>query len=138
MNSINVDEIMETIRKEIKEKGYNADMISFKDVSVQKLQNYEFNPDAFYNAVLFLDTNKYIPWKQEKLGKSIKGIFKKIVQKLIGFVIAPISDTQNVYNQQVAAAFLHLLGFIEEQSTLLEEYDKRIENLEKTLKSLEK
>ena len=57
--------------------------------------------------------------------------------KIVGFVVAPMSDGQNLYNQQVASAFAQLLGYIENQNRLIEEYEGVLKALKDKQESAE-
>ena len=102
---INVEEIMEQIRQEIREKGYTPDMLSFRDVNASHFKENEFSRKDFENVVNRLEMTKYVPWKQDNNGTGIKGLIKKIVKRIMSPIIAPVSDKQNVFNNQVADAF---------------------------------
>ena len=130
---INVEEIMAQIRQEIKDKGYTADMLSFRDESGSFAVVLEFDNDVFTDTVGHIEMTKYVPWKQEIAGNGLKSVAKKIVQKLIGPILAPASDGQNIFNQQVAEAFEQLLGYIAQQNKCLEEYKEKIDCLQKEL-----
>ena len=134
---INVENIMEEIRKEIKEKGYSPDMLSFKDVNASYEVERNFNKKEFTNTVGQVEMTKYVPWKHENLGSNAKGTAKKVVQKLVGPIIAPMSDGQNVYNQQVAEAFSQLLGYVSRQEKLLKEYEEKLRYIETRIEKLE-
>ena len=138
MKEINVEEIMAEIRKEIEEKGYSPDMLTFKDVSDRYIDGRSFDLEEFKNTIVSLELTKYVPWKQENLGGGLKGFIKKTVQKLIGFIIMPISDGQNAYNQQTAAAFFQLLGFVEKQHKVIEEYENKLGEMQKIIDKMEK
>lgn len=138
MKQINVEEIMEEIRQEIKDKGYTPDMLSFRDVNSSYVQIREFNSDEFKNTVGFIEASKYVPWKIENPGSGLKGTLKRMIQRVVGPIIGPLSDKQNNYNQQVAEAFSELLGYVEQQNSLMKEYEKKIELLHGSSEETEK
>ena len=138
MKEINVEEIMAEIRQEIKEKGYTPDILSFRDENASFVTVHEFSSKDFMNTVGHLEMTKYVPWKQDNIGSGAKGMVKKAVRKVIGPIIAPVSDKQNVYNNQVTDAFGQLLGFIEMQSKAIEELERKVEALQEDMKKLEK
>ena len=137
MKAINVEEIMAEIRQDIIDKGYTPEMLSFRDVNASYIGAVDFNPDEFRYMVGALEATKYVPWKQENIGTGVKGFIKKVVRKLVGFVVAPMSDGQNLYNQQVASAFAQLLGYIESQNRLIEEYEDVLKSLKDNQKTAE-
>lgn len=137
MKEINVEEIMAEIRQEIKDKGYTPDMLSFRDPNAAVEEYCEFDHDEFRDTIGFLEATKYVPWKNPT-GHGLKGFVKKVILKLVGPLIAPISDGQNTYNHQVTAAFTQLLGYVNQQNKQLEAYSKEIEELKKRLEKTEK
>lgn len=137
MQEINVEEIMEQIRNDIKEKGYTPDMLSFKDSNASYAVARAFDSEEFRNTVGHIEMTKYVPWKQDITGQGVKGTAKKAIQKLIGPIIAPASDGQNVHNQQVAEAFAQLLGYVAMQGKLIEEQEEKIASIQKRLEELE-
>ena len=58
-----------------------------------------------------------------------------MIRKLVWFNIAPISDGQNMYNEQVATALLQILNYIEEQNRQMEEYKEKLDLLQDRLDS---
>ena len=141
MKEINVEEIMEEIRREIRDKGYTSDMLSFTDVKnpIAEAEEMNFNINEFRNTVNTVLNTKYVPSRtDENIGSGIKGFIKRVVRKLVWFNIAPISDKQNIFNEQVSTAFLQLFSYIEEQDKLMKAYKDDIEYLKEELRAMEK
>ena len=136
-DTIDVQQIMADIKNEIKEKGYTSDMLSFKDINGGRLASCEFSLEEFKNIIVSMEDTKIIPWQQNNLGHGLKGFIKKIIRKLVGFVIAPVSDGQNEYNQYVTSAFYQMLGFIEKQDEMIEQHESRINTLLDRIEQLE-
>ena len=136
MKEINVEEIMAEIRQEIKDKGYTADMLSFKDVTTPVDDAGHFSLEEFRNTVGVISASRYVPGRtNENIGNGVKGLIKKVIRKLVWFNIAPISDGQNMYNEQVATALLQILNYIEEQNRQMEEYKEKLDLLQDRLDS---
>lgn len=120
MEQINIEEIMEQIREEIKEKGYTADMLSFEDLPMHE----ECDVDILEQ----MRSTFYLEWRRP-LPSGIKGIIKRIICKCIGFVVAPITEDQTMYNRE-------LLSLIEQQNLLMDKQQKEMKDLEKIIKNL--
>lgn len=114
MQQINVQEIMEQIKAEIKEKGYTEDMLSFHDIPLANIKLAEQMREA-----------AYIAWRRPVPG-GVKGFVKRIIRKCIGFVVAPITEDQTDFNYLTAAMAEELYTIIEEQQKELCEQRKLI------------
>lgn len=142
-NEINIEEIMSNIRKEIKEKGYKDDVLSFQDVTTTSVKELfsdveEFNIFEYKELIAELENNKVISSipdiKYKGLKQRIIAFVKKIIRKLILFYIVPIVEEQNEFNILVAEVMKQNVSLATEQ----EELKNRIEILEKQVKELEK
>lgn len=103
METINIEQIMEEIREEIKEKGYNKKDLSFDDKWV-----FNSNPsgnsgdlDELYSLLAEMEQTKAINYYGELTGGPLKKIIKKVIRKMVAFVIVPIVLAQNSYNERV-------------------------------------
>ena len=86
MRQVNVEEIMEEIKDEIKEKGYTDDMLSFSDIPLANVDLAGQMKDA-----------AFIAWRRP-VSQGVKGIIKRIIRKCVGFVIAPVTEDQTRFN----------------------------------------
>lgn len=138
MSEINVEKIMEEIREDIKRKGYTEDMLSFKDIKMPVASVVtDFNIDEFRDMVSQAQVTKVVSWRANNIGGGIKGLIKKVIRKMVGFVVAPLADSQNVFNQNAANIFLQLVGYVESQNKLIEQYEERIGELQNRVEELE-
>lgn len=111
MININVEEIMQQIRDEIKEKGYKEEMLSFSDLTVGKddLSVRRFNKTMFNESLDFLNRGwKVQPYRMfdvRSLKSKITTFGKKVIRKFIKFYIEPITADQNRFNASVVRLF---------------------------------
>lgn len=132
--SINVSEIMEGIRSEIKEKGYSSDMLSFADVPSDAESgdfSERFDADMLHGNVQYINAHHRVDPYRPLSGNPVGVFFKKVVRKLISFYVEPYAAEQSSLNANIAQAQQQVEQYIQEsrmQSTkvLLE----RIEELE--------
>lgn len=131
MEKINIEQIMEEIRAEIKAKGFTNDMLSFDDIvdSNTKHKNIEDYYDILNNT-WNIQAYRVLPGGSGLLGK-IKVFMKKVLRKLIKFYIEPVVNEQNEFN----ANNVRLLNLI---SSYMELNDKKIEILESEIEHLRK
>ncbi len=112
--SVNIEQIMDEIRTEIKEKGYTADMLSFDDVSklaiipIGDSENYD--PDEFNGIVSYLDANSTVAVNIPPKGNFIVIFIKKVIRK---FITRPLARQQSEYNVYSARAFTMLKSYTE-------------------------
>ena len=102
---VNIEQIMDGIRAEIKEKGYTSDMLSFKDV-MSKNSSFEntLSDSELTDAIDTADSLCLVPFDRPLTGNPIAVLFKKIIRKLIRFYIRPIVELQNEFNAQIVSA----------------------------------
>ena len=138
---VNIEKIMDDIRAEIKEKGYTADMLSFKEVTGKTT----FNGEGLDECELIdnLDTANslcLVPFDRPLPGNPIVVFFKKVIRKLIRFYIRPTVEQQNEFNAQIVRA-VNTVGkyAIEIKSRPdAEELSKKVEILELKLETATK
>ncbi|MDE7310210.1 MAG: hypothetical protein K2N87_01070 [Eubacterium sp.] len=137
---VNIEKIMEEIRAEIMEKGYTADMLSFADVPLPAAED---EPDsaaageAVSQAVSRMQGLSFIAWRRP-VNAGIKGIVKRILYKLSGFIAAPMSEDQTAFNGATVSAMEQLFAVLKAQQQEIEQQKASIERLQKHLSNLEK
>lgn len=92
--SINIEEIMAEIKRNIKEQGLTADMLSFEDVPYKKTAQ----GGSAAEAMDYLTSHYYIQPYKELKGNPIKVFIKKTLRKLMKFYVEPVVFEQNDFN----------------------------------------
>lgn len=134
VSTVNVSKIMEGIRAEIKEKGFNSDMLSFADVPLESdLENVaeRFDTDILHGNVQYLNANHTVELERNLTGNPIRVLWNKFIRRLVRFYVEPYAAAQNSLNANIAQAQSQIELYIQESrmhstKTLLE----RIEVLE--------
>ncbi len=133
-NEINADVIMKEIRQNIENRGYAKDPISFEEVEMKRSAleiNGKFDWDEFIYELEFLNDNCtnsfHLPVTAKK---SFFSIIKKVICKMIKFIVVPVLDFQNAYN----VSNLRCMCQINEYISDMEKYKARIEQLEEELR----
>ena len=130
MDSINVEQIMQEIRAQIKEKGLNTEIMPFEDIPFPENRVDAFDKLEKENKQLRAESN--VPYYYE-MPKGIKTFIKKVIRKAVHGVVAPILDNQNRFNADVVDNLeLTRKTEIESYSTLIE----RIRELERENKRI--
>lgn len=152
MEKIDVGEIMAGIRKEIAEKGYTKEEISY----AQALANMDgASSDKCYNRRVFRTKYEYIdghynnPVFFELKGNPVKVFLQKVIRRIFLFVIYPAFQFQNVFNKGVVECIRQLRNYIEENEEVrhtsikisrlekqLQDQQEQIERLQRELDTL--
>ena len=95
----NIEEVMDEIRKEIKEKGLTSDMLSFSDVAnVSVADEGEFSKAGLDNCLANLSDSYVIPESRHITGNPIVVFIKRLIRKFTRFYVKPIVDAQTEFN----------------------------------------
>lgn len=137
MEKINVEEIMEQIRIEIKEKGYSEESLDFGSVDIPKEAGYYYNNAELKSLIGQMNAIYYVPHRYPVTGNPVTRFIKKVIRVLISFVIKPISANQNEFNANVTRSFNQMVGYVEQQNEIIQQYEKNLELLEAKIRRLE-
>lgn len=126
---IDIEEIMGKIRKEIKEKGYKNEDLSFDDIELIT-SHASGGADSYEESIEYIGSSFHIQTFFPLEGNPLAVFVKKVIRKLTFFYVNPISDQQTAFN-------VHLVRIINEQKAMIEELQEDVEYLNKHLKKLE-
>lgn len=136
MQEINVEEIMNTIREEIKEKKMEGQPLQFADISmaddvfdVPTRYNENMMKKELVNLNGLWDTS--LDAKVLSRGK-IKGAVKKILNKAVCVIVRPHIEKQVIFNASVVNG-INMLHCVAREN---EQQRKEIEALKKELETL--
>lgn len=136
MQEINVENIMQEIREDIKRKGYTSDMLSFHDVVVPINEGYTYDYEELKKLVYKMDQQCHVAWSRELPGNLIVVFIKKVIRLFVAFLIAPISDEQNSFNGSTTRVIHQLMGYINKQNDTIEKMEDNIALLEDRIAQL--
>lgn len=124
INIINIEEIMQEIREEIKKNGYTNDMLSFNDITIDEtdLKMNKFDKVIFNEELYAMNTSwniqAYRPLVCTGTIKSKMAVFiKKVIRKCIKFYVEPITDEQAAFNANIVRTFNLLDCYISENKS---------------------
>ena len=131
MIEINVEEIMEEIRKDILEKGYTNDMLSFEDIKVQEcaIDSARFQMQEMARELSVVNSNYELHFYREYEGNFIKNIIKKVIRKIIKPIIFPICEEQIRYNVAVTRVLNQMNLYIQDLEKGKKELADELETL---------
>lgn len=132
--NINVDEIVNQIRAEIKEKGLEPSMLSFEDVPFDKEVSHtesHFELSSLVQSADYMNARNQIEPYKEISGNPISVFIKKVIRKLVKFYIMPIMTEQNALNYHCANAINQVSCYVQSNSKVnIEELASKVDELE--------
>jgi hypothetical protein len=138
--TINIEEIMEEIRQEIREKHLTPDMLSFEDVPYNKpgdaVSGYGMDSEEAQNALIYLNGHYNVQPYKPLGGNALFVFIKKVIRKLTKFYIEPIVADQNQINANAVRLF-NAIGQSQRTEPDTGELLHRIEVLELNQKNLQ-
>lgn len=103
--TVNIEEIMHSIRQEIKEKNLSPDMLSFEDVPYRKpdsaVNGCAPDSEEVRNSLIYLNGHYNVQPYKPLGGNALFVFIKKVIRKLVKFYIEPIVNDQNQFNANV-------------------------------------
>lgn len=134
ITNIDVENIMQEIRDDIKTKGYTNDMLSFNDMAVDtsdlvvpEFNMYDFNEEIkLLNRLWNVRANRPIV-SNGTIRSNISTFVKKVIRKFIKFYIEPITTDQATYNAMVVKTVNRLNCYIQENNK--DEWNRKLEEL---------
>ncbi|MDE5769620.1 MAG: hypothetical protein K2H82_09570 [Oscillospiraceae bacterium] len=98
--NFDIDQIMQTIRQEIKEKNLDHVILDFEEIPFQQeIRHTDSNPfqiDSLQQSMEYLSIRSQIdPYKQPIEGNFLVKFVKKVLRKLMKFYMMPIITEQN-------------------------------------------
>lgn len=100
-NHVDVELIMSQIKAEIKENGFKDSDLSFEDIWSLEEEKCDSVQEQLSNLLDEMERKKQVLFYRELSGNPVKKFVKRVVRKLIAFIIQPIVDEQNDYNEYV-------------------------------------
>ncbi len=136
---VNIQKIMEEIRAEIKEKGYTADMLSFSEIPLPAAASQADTADeeAVAQAIGRMRGLSFIAWRRP-VNAGVKGLVKRVLYKLSGFIAAPMSEDQTAFNGAAVSAMEQIAAVLKAQQQEIAQQQDEIQRLQKHIYSLEK
>ncbi len=131
MEQIDVKKIMEEIRNEIKEKGYSASELSFQDVAIPKVHGIygEDSAAGLAEGIVEASACQRVDLYYPLAGNPVKRIIKKIIRKIVGLVLIPITLEQERYNAAMVRNMQFVQKYMNYQQQEIEDLKKQVSEL---------
>lgn len=143
INGINAVRIMEEIRSTIpvREEGWKA--FRFEDIPVDSTEalgqdsSADFDRNEFDQNVGFALAGWQIPFFRPLPDGPIKKFIKRVIRKLVRFVLDPITQDCTNFNGAVARSFGLLRRYMRERDAAEKQYEAEIARLNRRVQELE-
>lgn len=138
MQEINIEQIMEEIRNEIREKGYQENALSFEDipienanksVPVEKLAVSDLN--AINELLQTVNQRVRVDFYKPITDGGIKGLVKRVIRKMMKPLLFPLCVEQEAYNVGNIQLWVAMCQYMQKQ-------EQKINQLETELRTKEK
>lgn len=139
MSEINIEEIMDQIRKEISEKGLDHELLRFEEVKNKDNSFLNISNAEPFDLMLFLgnanDMNCYYLFdvNREMDGGILSKLIKKTIRRIVRFYVQPLILDQMSFNTATVRTMNSVRNYILENEILkvkIQEMDERIVALE--------
>lgn len=147
MEKINVEQIMQEIRQEIKKRGLDKEVLSFEDIpftpqrEALDIAGDPFSLEDFIFNVDLMNENYAINPYRGVGGNPIVRLLKRIIRKFTTILVGPTATAQTNFNSFSVRSLNALRNYVieeQKQTIRMVELEKRIEVLEKLLGEREK
>lgn len=121
---VNIEKIMAEIKAEIQQKGISLNLPDFSAASEKPVAEIRpFDMAEFQQNVQAVERSYQVECYAPIVGNPVIKAFKRIVRKLVNFIVSPIVEDQNAFNSAAARTILSLQSYINE-------LEKRVKELE--------
>ena len=129
MMQINVEQIMEEIRENIKRRGYTDDFLEFEDIETKDLLNAAFfDFDEMLASLQKANMKSSVNYYCDVIPhRGVKNLVKAVIRKFLRFLFMPIIEEQNQYNAYSVRMLNQVALFAQEQIRLNEEMKRKLE-----------
>lgn len=100
MEQINVEDIMQTIREEIETSGVKNQKLSFDDKWDLSTSFVDDN-NTLKQLLSEMSQHMTLNYYRELEGNRFKVFIKRVIRKCCAFLIIPMINEQNVFNQKL-------------------------------------
>lgn len=128
MNSeINIEKIMEEIRQDIKNKGFVEIAPRFEDIplsySDMGMESEEFDRTEFQKSLDYINLNWDVPYYFNIGSKKITVFIKRVIRKLVKFLVWPINQKQNEMNANFVRSINQIRNYIDNEDNIKNQVD---------------
>jgi len=139
MQAVDVEKIMEEIRREIEEKGYKEENLHFKDIALnaEEPSGMRYNREDAERQLDYLRFHSDNPVFFPLSGNPIKTFVQRVIRRIFLFVIYPAFQFQNKHNATVTRFLKQSMNYMNENETLKEQLKQQQEQIDRLYQEVE-
>lgn len=121
---INIEQVVEEIHQQICEKGIFLDIPEFSGASEKPVVEIApFDMDEFMQNVAAMERRYQIECYAPIVGNPVIKLIKRVVRKMVNFIISPIVEDQNAFNSAAVKTVFSLQSYINELEQRIQELE---------------
>lgn len=129
---VNIEQVVEEIHQQICEKGISLDIPEFSGASEKPVVEIApFDMDEFMQNVAAVERRYQIECYAPIVGNPVIKLIKRVVRKMVNFIVAPIVEDQNAFNSAAAKTIFSLQSYISELEKRMKELESMKEQGER-------
>lgn len=134
--AVDIEKIVEQVKADVVKRYSRNEVLSFEAVCPDRTmfeldKNCVFDETFYEERVAECQCSKNVEWYRDLEGSAIAVFVKKVVRKLSGFLVAPITEDQNRFNNNMIEVANQLYLRIEEQEKYIEELKRALRTQER-------
>ena len=139
MQAVDIEKIMEEIRREIKEKGYKEEDLHFKDIALdaEEPSNMRYSREDAERQLDYLSFHSDNPVFFPLSGNPVKTFVQRVIRRIFLFVIYPAFQFQNKHNATVTRFLKQSMNYMNENEALQEQLKKQQEQIDRLNEEVE-
>lgn len=133
MQIVDVEKIMDEIRREIADKGYKEEDLHFEDIalSAEEPSSLKYSRADAEKQLDYLSFHSNNPVFFPLSGNPIKTFVQRVVRRFFLFVIYPAFQFQNKHNATVTRFLKQTMNYMNENEELKEQLRKQQEQIDR-------
>ena len=139
--NVDIEKIMQEIREQVRAQGIKEDIPRFDDIPIDDSNvdgNGQNDWEIFMHSLRYMNQGYDIPYYWELGPKHVKTFVKRLIRKVLKFLIPPIVERQNTFNAHTVRCLNTTRYFMEDQRVYNTKADKVQASVEALNRSVEK
>jgi len=141
MESINIDNVMEEIRREVQKKPAYKEPVTFEEIPLlSQAENAAMMGEKYDGALLRRNVDDMgahyaVPYYRPLTGKG--AFFKRVLRRLLCFLLRPAMEEITSFQSLTAVSLNDIFNYIRDQEAENQRKTRKIEALEAQIAALE-
>ena len=130
MQEINIEEIMQEIRTEIRNKGYKESDLSFQDIPIKDkndvIMEEQFSEQYLQEVLHIVNVSTSVNYYRTFTGNALKVFIKKVIRKILAPILLPLCQEQEQYNSVVTRTLNQMYQYMLNQESRIKELETMV------------